>query len=198
MGFPRQAHWSGLPLASSGALPAQGSNPQLLHQQQIRRCRAGGHAPCCWVLLHESRWNSAPYSIPPDAYSSAIFSLSFFLIKYFPLLPSPRSVTFSHDFCHLIQCSCVFLRDHFIYRRLVSTVALSGPTLGDLSLQDALECSLLIDEPCSALGKMTHLYSPLLFILKNSWVLSPPCIHPLLPPWSSPDFIPTVYLSPFL
>ena len=31
MRFPRQGYWSGLPCPSPGDLPAQGSNPRLLH-----------------------------------------------------------------------------------------------------------------------------------------------------------------------
>ena len=36
VGFPRQEHWSGLPLSTPGDLPDQGSNPRLLHLLQRR------------------------------------------------------------------------------------------------------------------------------------------------------------------
>ena len=74
----------------------------------------------------------------------AVLLFSFFLIKVLPTIPFPQVC----DFLTILLSSdmlLLFLLDHFIYRRLVPTITLVGPTLGDLSLQDALECSVLVD-----------------------------------------------------
>ena len=70
------------------------------------------------------------------------FFLSYSSISHYSL---PRVCDFLTILVSFDMMFLLFLLDHFIYRRLVPTITLIGPTLGGLSLQDALECSLLVD-----------------------------------------------------